>query len=87
MSSRKKKETKKLSKNGFHNKMNELTKVHYEAEEMLRKNPDKFWSSKISDDVKLRTIKELIANIIIDCDDPDDFRIKVLKEIARDYQK
>ena len=64
-----------------------MGKINYQAEELLRKNPEKFWSSEISDDVKLRVIKEIIANIIIDCDNPDDFRIKVLKEIARDYQK
>lgn len=77
---------KKLSKNAFKNDINNLTRIHYEAEEMLKKNPEKFWSSKISNDVKLKVIKELIANTIIDSDNPDDFRIKVLKEIARDYQ-
>ncbi len=78
---------KKLSKNAFKNDISNLTRIHYEAEEMLKKNPEKFWSSKISNDVKLKVVKELIANIIIDCDNPDDFRLKVLKEIARDYQK
>jgi len=77
----------KFSKNNFKNELNSLTKINYQAEELLRKNPEKFWSSKISDDVKLTVIKEIIANLIIDCDNPDDFRIKVLKEIARDYQK
>ncbi len=77
---------KKLSKNAFKNDISNLTRIHYEAEEMLKKNPEKFWSSKISNDVKLKVVKELIANIIIDCDNPDDFRLKVLKEIARDYQ-
>jgi len=78
---------KKISKNSFKNNINDLNRIQYEAEELLSKNPDKFWSSKISDELKLRTIKEMIANIIIDCDDPNDFRIKILKEIARDYQK
>lgn len=77
----------RISKNNFKDDINELNRIKYEAEELLAKNPDKFWSSKISNEVKLKTIKEMIANIIIDCDDPDDFRIKVLKEIARDYQK
>jgi len=77
---------KKISKNAFKNDINNLTRIHYEAEEMLKKNPEKFWSSKISNDVKLKVVKELIANTIIDSDNPDDFRIKVLKEIARDYQ-
>jgi len=83
----KKPSTRKISKNSFHNELNSLTKINFEAKELLRKNPDKFWSSKISDEVKLRVIKDIIANLIIDCDNPDDFRIKVLKEIARDYQK
>ena len=78
---------KKISKNSFKNNINDLNRIQYEAEELLTKNPDKFWSSKISDELKLKTIKEMIANIIIDCDDPNDFRIKILKEIARDYQK
>jgi len=78
---------KKISKNSFKNNINDLNRIQYEAEELLTKNPDKFWSSKISNELKLRTIKEMIANIIIDCDDPNDFRIKILKEIARDYQK
>lgn len=86
MSSRKKRETKKISKDNFHDRMNELTKVNFQADEMLRKNPDKFWSSKISDEVKFQVVKDLIADMIIDCDNPDDFRIKVLKEIARDYK-